>query len=148
MVSFASPLQQLSFDAIRWDDAPIAWIARESSKPGRMPGNRWVVHASPWMSREHLEASPKVMAKKLLAELQRQIGSLPMVVSAQAHRWRYALVERPAGIDMLYDANSDIGACGDWCLSGRVESAALSGMAMADQLLGSRRMRPGPITTR
>jgi renalase len=51
------------------------------------------------------------------------------------HRWLYA---RPVGgreWSCLADAALGIYACGDWCLSGRVEGAWVSGHDAAKKLL-------------
>jgi predicted NAD/FAD-dependent oxidoreductase len=34
----------------------------------------------------------------------------------------------------LYDPNLRIGACGDWCLGGKIEAAFLSGRGMANRI--------------
>ena len=52
-----------------------------------------------------------------------------------AHRWRYALVEQAAGLPCLWDGAALLGACGDWCLGGRVEAAFDSGRALAACIL-------------
>jgi predicted NAD/FAD-dependent oxidoreductase len=53
----------------------------------------------------------------------------------QAHRWRHARVLEPLGPECLWDAALALGACGDWCLDGRVEAALLSGKALARQFM-------------
>ena len=50
---------------------------------------------------------------------------------AAAHRWRYSLVERPAGLPCLWSPGDGLGACGDGFLGGRAEAAYLSGAALA-----------------
>jgi len=35
----------------------------------------------------------------------------------------------------LFDEQSSIGACGDWCTSPRIEGAVLSGFSMADRVM-------------
>ncbi|MEO1171206.1 MAG: amine oxidase, partial [Myxococcota bacterium] len=47
--------------------------------------------------------------------------------AAEAHRWRYSLVESPVGLPCLWDEAAGEGACGDWTLGARVEDAFLSG---------------------
>jgi predicted NAD/FAD-dependent oxidoreductase len=37
----------------------------------------------------------------------------------------------------LFDSELEIGACGDWCLGGRVEAAFLSGRTGTGRLLGA-----------
>ena len=47
------------------------------------------------------------------------------------HRWRHARTVKPLGQTHLWDAQSGIGACGDWCIGHRVEDAFLSGLELA-----------------
>lgn len=54
--------------------------------------------------------------------------------TAIVHRWRYANVERPAGEPYLLDKDSQLAACGDWCIAGRVEAAFLSAAGLGDAL--------------
>ena len=56
---------------------------------------------------------------------------------AAAHRWRYARVETPVGEGCLFNADLRIGACGDWCLGGKIEAAFASGQAMANRIMGN-----------
>ena len=122
---------QTSFDALRVTDGPVSWVAREASKPGRAPGDRWVAHASPAASQRHLEETPERMAERMLAQVEGLLGPLPPVRRAVAHRWRYARVTRPLGRDALFDEAYGLGACGDWCRGPRVEEAYVSGIEMA-----------------
>jgi renalase len=41
------------------------------------------------------------------------------------------------GEDCLWDCVERLGACGDWCVGGRVEAAFLSGVALAGRVLGA-----------
>jgi renalase len=59
---------------------------------------------------------------------------LPAPAYLSAHRWRYALVERPLGEPCLWDEALRLGLCGDWCLGPRVEAAWMSGRALAAAL--------------
>ncbi len=109
----------------------IAWLARESSKPGRGGIERWTVQASAAWSQEHLEDdAPRAQAKllKAFAEIT-NIRATPAY--AQVHRWRYAKTNKALGTSHLWDKASGIGVCGDWCLGHRVEDAFVSGLEMA-----------------
>ena len=90
---------------------------------------------------------PAEVARRLLgasaALLER--SSLPV-----AYRWRYALALEMVGKPCLFDRALSIGACGDWCLGGRVEAASLSGRAIAGRLLRADGLvgqsdAPGPL---
>ncbi|MFO1243964.1 MAG: FAD-dependent oxidoreductase [Ramlibacter sp.] len=109
----------------------IAWLARESSKPGRDAIERWTVQASAAWSREHLEDdAPRVQAK-LLKAFAEVTGIRAEPAHAQVHRWRYAKTETPLGKSHLWDAKTRLGVCGDWCLGHRVENAFVSGLELA-----------------
>ncbi len=138
MLGFEEPLT-VPYDGAFVGDSPVAWIARDRSKPGRGGGESWVVHASPEWSRKHLEAEHREIVEDLRDAFGRVIGqaeSNPAYVAA--HRWRYARVEVPAGDACLFDSELGIGACGDWCLGGKIESALASGQALADRIIHSR----------
>jgi predicted NAD/FAD-dependent oxidoreductase len=109
----------------------IAWLARESSKPGRVPVERWTVQASAAWSQEHLEDdAPRVQAK-LLKAFAEVTGIRAEPAFAQVHRWRWAKTQAPLGRPFLWDAEGGIGVCGDWCLGHRVEHAFISGLELA-----------------
>lgn len=136
MVAFDEPLD-LRFDGAFVEQSPLAWIARNSSKPGRPPRETWVLHASAAWSEAHLEAEPGRVVNDLLAAFGAATG-LGRVepAHAAAHRWRYALAADPVAVGCLYDPEARVGVCGDWCISARIEGAYLSGLAMAERVLG------------
>lgn len=130
MAALEAPLPGL--DRRAFDDGTFSWIARNDTKPGRKSaGPCYVAHANPAWSREHLELPADDARSRLLEALAALAGGdLPPLRQATAHRWRYALVETPLGATHLWDAARGIGACGDWCLGGRVEAAYDSGRAL------------------
>lgn len=109
----------------------VAWLARESSKPGRDPIERWTVQASPAWSQEHLEDAPERVLAKLLKGFAEITGIRAEPVHAEAHRWRHAKTTQPLGRSHLWDAQASLGLCGDWCLGHRVEDAFVSGLELA-----------------
>lgn len=127
----------LSEDRFRPNDATIAWIARDSSKPGRdASSDAVVVHATPGWSREHLEETPERAGATLHARFRELTGETADPSFIAAHRWRYALVERPAGEMFFWDPSARLGACGDWCIGPRVEAAFDSGDGLAGAIIG------------
>lgn len=132
MFAFEAPWD-VPFEAARFDAGPIAWIARESSRAGLVGGSdRWLVHAAPHWSAAHLGHAPEDILVLMQAALAEQTGVvLPPTAFAQAHRWRYAMTTQPLGQPFLADASARLWVGGDWCLGARVESAFLSGTAMA-----------------
>ncbi len=82
----------------------IAWLARESSKPGRSAVERWTVQASPAWSQEHLEDDDARIQAKLLKAFAEVTGIYAEPAYAQVHRWRWARTENPLGTSHLWDA--------------------------------------------
>ena len=131
------------FDAAFVNEHPVlAWLARDSAKPGRAgeparwPARwptRWVAHASADWSREHLEDDREASARALADAFTELTGQ--RVERATAHRWRYAQPRTLAGERCLWDEAARLGACGDWCSEAKIQGAYLSGVAMAGRLL-------------
>ncbi len=119
------------WNAARSNHHRIAWLTRESSKPGRDPLERWTVQASSAWSLEHLEDSPERVKPKLLRAFAEVTGIRAEPSHTDVHRWRYAKTNKPLGASHLWDAKQGIGVCGDWALGHRVEDAFVSGLEMA-----------------
>lgn len=133
MTVWEQPLP-LDFDGARLEDQAMSWVGRNSSKPGRGEAESWVIHGSPSWTRDHLELSREDAGDLLLKEFQRWAGVDQSPLRARAHRWRYAQASEKAGPDFLYDEESGLGACGDWCHHGTVEGAWRSGYELGLQL--------------
>ncbi|NNL64797.1 MAG: NAD(P)-binding protein [Myxococcales bacterium] len=124
------------FDGAFVSDAPLSWVARNGSKPGRPAAECWVLHATPDWTRSRLELSREQAAEALREAFHRALGAdLPRAVHQDAHRWRYASTGTALGRPFAFDRASGVGACGDWCEGGRVERAVLSGEALAQAML-------------
>jgi predicted NAD/FAD-dependent oxidoreductase len=125
------------FRSRRDPDDPLAWIAQDSSKPGR-PGGAvtWVAQAGLAFSSQHLERSPAEITALMLPLLCDRLGVAPdRMTHAAAHRWRYARVATPLGQPFLRSPDGTLYLGGDWCIGARVEAAWISGTAIADYLL-------------
>ena len=119
------------WNAARSTHHRIAWLVRESSKPGRSQIERWTVQASPDWSREHLHDEPPRVQDKLLKAFAEVTGIHAAPTHAQLRRWQHAQTQASLGQSHLWDPASGLGACGDWCLGYRLEDAFVSGLALA-----------------
>lgn len=134
MASFADRIE--AADVIRPASGPLAWIARNSSRPGQAASpDTWVLHAGAAWSRAHLEDSAEQVAAALMGAFRLETATSAEPVQQSAHRWRHALVETPLGASCLWDSQTKLGVCGDWCLGPRVEAAFLSGEALAQSVM-------------
>lgn len=127
MLRYDNPLA-LPFDAAFVNRGPLRWLARDSSKPGRLGAETWLLHATAEWSEAHLEAPPEAVAEALLAAFAEIGGPAPAAWSA--HRWRYADTASALDRECAWDARLGLGLCGDWLNGGKVEGAWLSGRAL------------------
>jgi len=136
MLAFDRPIE-LHEPSCSPSHGPVAWIARNDSKPGRDKTPKTVVvHATTAWSRAHLDASAENAADALLKSVRPQIGDAEPVFR-MVHRWLYARVEQAAGAPFLWDPARQVGACGDWAGGPRVECAFDSGEALAAAIVES-----------
>ena len=133
MARYAQPVD-VPYDAIRFHGHPaLAWAARDSSKPGRDPGERWVLQTQADWSAMHLELSSTEAMEAVLAAWETIADG--RVEDASAHRWRYALSSGTVGVGADFEAEIGLGLCGDGLTMGRLEDAWTSGRSLAELVL-------------
>ena len=91
------------WNAARSTHHRVAWLARESSKPGRTPTERWTVQASAEWSREHLQDDPARIEAKMLKAFTEVTGIYAAPAHTAVHRWRHARTVKPLGQTHLWD---------------------------------------------
>jgi len=144
LVAVASPLAHIPFDgafvANSADAGVLAWVARDSSKPGR-PGTGnapecWVLHASAGWSYSMREASTDIVREAMLAEFTKDFGTQDVVYS-EAFRWNNAFPLNPmrGTAKCLVDSERHLALGGDWAAGDRVGDAFESGVALAASAL-------------
>ncbi len=128
----------VNLDGIFFEDELLSWAARDSSKPGRPAGERWVIHSSSKWSSIHMEEDLDIIADQLLARFAMLVdenSSLPEIKFRKCHRWRYARPYAESDLGSIFLAEEGLGFCGDWCLAPRVEGAFLSGESLAKRVI-------------
>ena len=143
LAAFDGPLP-IRADVIRRSGV-LAWAARNGTKPGRAPGEAWVVQAEGTWSTAHLEQPAEQVAQTMLKALTAVSGDAPRPAlrHVSAHRWRYAMV-RSAEQGALWNKALRLGACGDWLLGPRVELAWQSGRQLAQVIGGACNIQSTP----
>ncbi|MBJ7471335.1 MAG: FAD-dependent oxidoreductase, partial [Solirubrobacteraceae bacterium] len=112
MVAWDGSLE-LPFTAVA-GDGPLRWAVAESPKPGREPGERWVLQASAAWSAEHLEIDEAEACQQLLGIFGTATGQqLAEPVHLAAHRWRFSQPSAP--LEELFLQHGTLLAAGDWC---------------------------------
>jgi hypothetical protein len=119
----------------------LAWIARDSARPGRDKTKvTFVLHASTPFSQSELEHDPPevavVLEQAFRALARRETGSEPgETLYRSGHRWRFATTTKALREPCLWDPDWQIGVCGDFCLGARIRHAYQSGISMAHHLM-------------
>ncbi len=119
------------WNAARSTHHRIAWLARESSKPGRGAVERWTVQASAAWSQEHLGDDAARIQAKLQKAFAEVTGIHAEPAHAQSHCWLQAQTTQPLGRSHIWQRALGVGLAGDWCLGHRVENAFISGLELA-----------------
>ncbi len=130
MLGFEQPLQ-LEFDAALVKNCDISWISVNSSKPGRARAFSLLVHSTNQWADQNLDLNREATIDHLLNETEAVIHQdVAKAKYIDLHRWLYANIGRQVGGANLVDYENRLAAIGDWCISGRVESAFTSGYSL------------------
>ena len=117
----------LDFDAAHVMNADISWLAFNSNKPCRPNTTSLIVHSSEDYAENNLGRDLLQIQQHLCSETSRVISNdLSNAQFKAVHRWRYANNTERKTFPVLLDVESNLAACGDWCLGGRVENAFVS----------------------
>jgi hypothetical protein len=153
MAAWPNPLPTLQGEYRSTDPLGVLSLARRDDSRidrGNVPGigSRWVLHATPHWSADHLDAAAADVIANLVGALATQSGvDIAAPVHAAAHRWRYGQVPKPRPEPCGWNAMLRLGSCGDaWHGGARgadrprvdgVERAWLSGRALAREMIRS-----------
>ena len=119
--------------ALKLDGGPIAWIS-DNLRKGISPDRpSLTIHSTPAFAAEHWESPDETRLPPLLEAASPHIAA--EVVSCEGHRWRYSQPTSSYDKKAFVDAERRLAIAGDGFTGGRVEGAALSGLAAAQQLL-------------
>ncbi len=142
MAGFAEPLDGVP--AYLRQSGEIVWAARNNTKPGRGPGECWVIQAGDEWSRQNLEHESEDVAARLLDLFAAETGkTLPATIFLKAHRWRFAVTYGQHG-HSLWNPRLQLGACGEWCVAPTIEGAWRSGVDLAQQIAVDLQQKANP----
>lgn len=129
LMIYATERLPFDFDAAFINQGMFSWIARSSSKPQRLSGEAWVAHATTEWSAAHENLTKDEAAPLLTTGFETLTGYRPQ--TCQTHLWRFARLGQASHHGHLFDPDLQLGVCGDWTSTEKVEGAWLSGQAVA-----------------
>lgn len=123
------------WDAAFVSGSILSWVSVNSSKPNRGKSLSIVAMSSNKWAHENFFESDPVIIDEMLFELATLTGkTLKEASFIQLKRWKYAnAIKQEKALDIV-DYSSKLAFCGDWCISGRIESAFMSSLNLSNQL--------------
>ncbi|XP_042486732.1 renalase [Macadamia integrifolia] len=126
----------------------VSWMANNTKKlfPSQSSGPYcWTFFSTAAYGKQNKvpqENIPKVTAERVTASMLEGVesalglskGSLQRPFYTRVQLWGAALPKNTPGIPCIFDPQGRAGICGDWLLGSNMESAALSGMALANHI--------------
>lgn len=134
MLGYDQP-KPFDWDAAFISKSILSWVSVNSSKPNR--GNAFTIVAmskNDW-AYENFDREESGVVAEMLTELER-ISEMKLDDAAyiKLKRWKYANAFRKDEPLELIDYGAQLACCGDWCISGRIESAFMSSLVLAQKL--------------
>jgi renalase len=123
-----------------WDVAHIAnsnlsWISVNSTKPERKPYTTIVAMSRNNWAEAHFNRTEAWVIHSLRESVDSVLGKqLTQPNLVHLKKWHYANARKLGQEKVLIDPLQHLASCGDWCISGRVESAYLSGKKLGREL--------------
>jgi predicted NAD/FAD-dependent oxidoreductase len=127
--------------AVKVTEGMVSWLADNQVK-GISPVPSLTIHASSKFSWTHLEGDLKEAGRQLIAAVQPWLGA-SRVTEFQVHRWRYSKpIQSHRELCVMTCAGPPLALAGDaFGGNGRIEGAALSGLAAAEAVGGKSLLR-------
>lgn len=126
---------QFLWDIAHANNPVINWISVNNSKPGRHRSPAITIISSNKFATENFDQDNNFIIEKMLTEFYAIKGKIePIFIDLK--KWKYAHCDQNLTKEQFYyDKNNHLASCGDWCISGRVESAFTSALALYKELV-------------
>lgn len=121
----------LPFEGIKFEHPILGWVSVNDSKPEKEKCGGLVIQSNFNWATENLDKNREEIGE-ILQQTVSQLFSLNLspLKYKSVHLWRYALPSESNTQGYFWDQNNNIAVCGDWCLSGKVESAFKSAYSL------------------
>ncbi len=128
--------------AVRIEDGTLAWLGDQRAS-GASSTPAVTVHAAAAFSRDHLDASDELVARRLLQAAASVLHA--ELDPVHLHRWRYATPTAADGAAsrILQVDGTPLALAGDAFVGGRIEGAARSGLDAGERLAAAADGAPG-----
>ncbi len=118
-------------------DEMLGWIGFESTKQVNPEQTTMIIQSNATFAAEQFDSTDLNGVAQRMCDRAAAVLTMPWIAEPellQLHRWKYAFAINPIESRFLSATTASPLYCiGDWCGGDRVESAFLSGLAMAEQ---------------
>lgn len=122
------------FEGLQLEHPVLGWIAVNSSKPHREKPLSLVIQSNFSWAEKNLDGDRTSIAEIMKQEAKEVLScNFESILYESLHLWRYALPKKVNTQTYYLDEEKKLAICGDWCLSGKVESAFLSAYSLAER---------------
>lgn len=137
MLGFDSPRHN-DWDAAFVSQSILSWVSVNSTKPKRAEPYTLVAMSRNDWAKAHFDQAETWIVSAMRDELEALMGKkLDDATYIKLKKWKYANAPKQTGSLAFFDPNAKLACCGDWCISGRIESAFLSSTRLAETLKAS-----------
>ncbi|NBQ85392.1 MAG: NADP transhydrogenase subunit alpha [Methylophilaceae bacterium] len=134
MLGYKTP-HLFDWDAAFVSNSILSWVSVNSSKPKR--GDHFTIVAmstNEWAKTNFDQSESSVIEAMLNALADIGDKTLADADYIKLKRWKYANAFRQEPVLEMIDESSQLACCGDWCISGRIESAFMSSLTLAKKI--------------
>lgn len=137
MLGYDSP-RHSAWDAAFVSQSILSWVSVNSAKPNRAKPYTLVTMSRNDWARDNFARPEAQIIAELLTELEGVMGEkLGDATYIKLKKWKYANADKQKNELSFVDHAAKLACCGDWCISGRIESAFMSSSRVAETIKAS-----------
>ena len=134
LLGFKQPLD-IDFEAALVRNKNISWISKNSSKFDDAGNFSLLVHSTNKWATKNFDKDKNEIIDFLIKETSSLINQDLYSADLQSlFKWKYANISKQKNRKTLVDYRNNIAVSGDWCFQGRIESAFLSAVSVANHI--------------
>ena len=133
--TLANQVRSVLKQSIALNHAILDKVVLNHTKPGRQGGISLVVYANGCWSQSKINDEISDVLPLMMNEVSQVLGlNMNLVDYHQLHKWRFARLASSQTLSYGIDVDHQLAFCGDWCLSGDVDSAYMSALSLAEAI--------------
>ena len=127
-----------AWDAAFISQSILSWVSVNSAKPNRAKPYTLVAMSQNAWARDNFARPEEQIIAELMTELEGVMGGkLGDATYIKLKKWKYANADKQKTELSFVDHTAKLVCCGDWCISGRIESAFMSSSRVAETIKAS-----------